>query len=68
MERVANRTERRPAFVGRAFADLRTATLQAGADLHSGRGRRGAGPEPHAEHRHHDQEALLAISVHNRLA
>jgi structural maintenance of chromosome 2 len=58
VEGVAAGAVGRPALAAGAVAHPGAAAVQAGAHVHPGRGGRGAGPEPHAEHRPHDPHAL----------
>ena len=63
-EGVAVGAERRAAQSAGAVAGAVAAGVQAGADVHSGRGGRGAGRESHAEHRPDAARALRRQSVH----
>ena len=63
-EGVAVGAERGSAQSVGVVAGVVAAAVQARADVHPGRGGRGAGPEPHAEHRAHAAEALRSESVH----
>ena len=58
----------RGSCVSRAAPDSCRRARTAGANLHPGRGRCGAGPEPHAEHWAHDPHALPLLAVHRGVA
>mmetsp|Transcript_1908 Transcript_1908/g.5128 ORF Transcript_1908/g.5128 Transcript_1908/m.5128 type:complete len:251 (+) Transcript_1908:3008-3760(+) len=68
LEAVSDRAQRRPAVAACPVAGAGPAALQAGADVHPGRDRLRAGPQPHAEHRRDDPPALPPLSVHHRVA
>jgi len=63
----SSRCVRAPALL-RCMRLTTTRAPAARANLHPGRGGRGAGPEPHAKHRPHDPHALPAVAVHRRVA
>mmetsp|Transcript_81119 Transcript_81119/g.208845 ORF Transcript_81119/g.208845 Transcript_81119/m.208845 type:complete len:249 (+) Transcript_81119:2871-3617(+) len=68
LEGVAHGAERRPALAAGPVAGVGAADVQAGADVHPRRDRLRAGPQPHAEHRPHDQDPLPSLAVHRRVA
>ena len=63
-EGVAVGAERRAAIAAGAVVGAGAAAVQTGADVHSGRSGRGAGSEPHAEHREDAEEALRTEPVY----
>ena len=63
-ERVAVGAERRAAIAAGAVVGAGAAAVQTGADVHSGRSGRGAGSEPHAEHREDAEETLRTEPVY----